>query len=326
MSKLKRAAITVVAIIVLIVAVGFCVWMAISNRTQSGVPIEQALRDDTGNIVAGPNGEMFFEYSGFPGVAEEDRNEDGKPTSYYLSGVWKWNEKLASYPGLEGADVETIPLDFHSVRCKETSVVFRQYSDGFLNVSYTKVDSDRGYGHHYGWLDPTCRLLNLGDVPQQVSEEFYNYFLTNAVPATKEEYLAAVEQYLWEAKSKTEEFFVSGYWVWNEDIVFTKSERLHEWKMSGEFSTGQHFENFWFGEFFSGNIVMMYSKEENIAPAYECWNSNRGGWTSFARRYIYLGETPQTLTGDDYYFFIANATPCTREEFAAAAERYATNP
>lgn len=301
-----------------VAAIAICVWMALANRDPVGVTPELALRDEAGNIVTGPSGEMFFEYSGIEGTASETTNDINGKKDYYISGVWRWNDRLECYSGLKIGTTK-IAFRFNSVKTSETFLKITLYDKGAFHLGYS---GKGGYGNGYGWIDPTNQLIDCGNEPQKVSKELYEYILANAVPATEKEYLAAVEQYLWEAQVKTEEFSISGYWVWNENIVFTKSERLHEWEMVGEFSTGQHFENFWFGEFSGKYAVMMYSKEENVMPAFECWNSSRGGWTSSARRYIYLGETPQTLSGDDYYFFIANATPCTKEEFDAMTEIY----
>ena len=318
MKKLLKGLKIAMGIAVAVVAIALCVWMAYSNKKPSSVTSEQALRDDLGVIVTGPSGEMFFEYSGNPGVATADPADTDGEMHYYISGVWRWNDEIECYPGLRVGETK-IKLRFNSVKTSETYLKFTLHEGNSFNLNYS---SKGGYGNRYGWSDPTNQLIDCGDDPQAVSRELYEYILANAAPATREEYQAAVDQYLWECKVKEETYTISGYWKWNDTFVYTTSQKLVEWKMAGRFANGKDFFGFWFGQT-SGSDFMMYSATGG-APSTEIWNADKGGWLSAGFVYINLGEDLQTLSGDDYYFFIANATPITKEEFDAAVKAWET--
>ena len=319
MKKLLKGLKVAMGIAAAVAAIALCVWMAYSNKEPAGVTSEQALRDDSGAIVTGPSGEMFFEYSGNPGVATAEPTDTEGEMHYYISGVWRWNDKVECYKNLQIGRTK-VKFHFNSVRTSETYLEFCLYDKGAYSFGYS-ADTG-GYGSGSGWSDPTNQLIDCGDDPQKVSKELYEFILENATPATKEEYLAAIDQYLWECKVKEEVHTVSGYWKWNDELVHTKSEQLAEWKMTGEFADGEKFYAFWVGRL-SGADAMMFSSDGGT-PARESWHAAKGGWLCSAYRYIYLGEEPQTLSGDDYYFFIANATPITKEEFDAAVKAWET--
>lgn len=312
--------VTVVALVI-----GFGIW-SVSRHPQQKLPIspEQALKNTDGNVITGPNGEMFFEYSGLPGSALEKPDEGTDNVAYYLSGVWRWNDKLSAYPGMKLNTKQVVSLKFNSVRASESGLLFQQYDDEEeFSLGYVGREPGHGYGYLCGWMDITSQVVDLGEEPQKVSKELYEYFLENATPSSKETYLAAVDQYLWEAKIKTEEYTVSGYWRWNDALVFVTSAKHTEMKLAGIFGDGQPFCRLAFTRLGrSHSLVLMYSTVENAFPDCECWNDSRGGWSDESMQYIYLGEDPQTVSGDEYYWFIANATPCTKEEYEAMAERY----
>ena len=132
--------------IVAVAAIAFCVWMVYLPKDETGVTPDQALRDDTGEIVTGPSGEMFFEYSGNQGAATETANGTNGETEYSISGVWRWNDTIECYPGLRAGDTK-IKLRFNSVKTSETYLKFTLHEGNseLGNPLYDHIKADPSY-------------------------------------------------------------------------------------------------------------------------------------------------------------------------------------
>ena len=318
---IKILACSVIAVLVL----GVGLWFAMQYlQPKPPIPPELALKDDAGNVVTGPNGEMFYDYTGNLGELSESVDAETNETSYFVSGVWRWNEKLLPLPDSKDGKTTLAKVSFNTAANSETSIIYEK-RDTYFKIRYSNGDAGSAYVEGRGWLDATGRILDFGNEMQEVSKVFYDYLLANASPTSRDEYVQEVERYLWECKVKEEEHTLSGYWIWNEDLDFSGSSHLVEFSLNGSLSNGIQFASWHFSYAMSkqsgSKKTLMYGREDGELPSWELWN-DRDGWGNDASRYIYLGDEPQIVSGDDYYFFVANASPCTKEEFDAMAELY----
>lgn len=120
--------------------------------------------------------------------------EDDEPDVYVISGVWKFNEKL-NVPHLTEDNRNwgfTEELNFTS-----NGVVFDRFLDvtawryddtcTCLVLEYVLLSSSSGERAYESfdtpakWLNEAYRTVDFGDIPQEVSKGFYEWFVENAV-------------------------------------------------------------------------------------------------------------------------------------------------
>lgn len=120
--------------------------------------------------------------------------EDDEPEIYVLSGVWKFNEKL-TFPHVTKEEGEwgfceelnyttngTAYDRWFSVRAWWYDDSLTCFSMDFFAM--TSFSGDRAYESYdtpAKWNSEGYRTVDFGDVPQEVSKGFYEWFVENAV-------------------------------------------------------------------------------------------------------------------------------------------------
>lgn len=298
-----------------VLLLGACLWLNFGPRL--GNP-NKVLVTDNYVVVEGPGGETYLPYSGVLGESKEDISSETGETTYLVSGVWSWNEQVSSTGAFDAnGAIPIATLTFatpkheakeHTIYCADGEQIMLYY----LTERMASV-----YDPQFGWYDDTQRIMDFGEDGQEVSEEFHTFLCQNATPITKEAYVQAVVEY---ANKHT--YQVSGYWVWNNYLPYRKFSSMF---LTGHFATGEGFEFYGIesprGYYYLLSRIFDGETGEPTGQS-ELWQSNESGWDNEARRYMYLGDTPQELPSDAYAYFIANARPCTKEEFEAVREMH----
>ncbi|MBR6689508.1 MAG: type II secretion system protein [Clostridia bacterium] len=102
--------------------------------------------------------------------------EEGK-----LSGEWVFNEQV-SIPEDTGI-VNTQSINFSSNGSSFTSMNFTEaptYNVPIISLNYDDTEVGIGVGGIEIEIDVTYSIINFGSTPQEVSEEFYDWFTSNA--------------------------------------------------------------------------------------------------------------------------------------------------
>lgn len=296
----------------------FCVYTAFKPMLPEKVDPNEHLADDKGYAIKDPQGNYYLPYGGETGEVKEDIDESSGKKTYLVSGVWLWNAVLEEYEDAQDGAVTIANLNFKTAQHEQTSLIYEK-GDMSTTLYYSETATGCAYIYNYGWLDPTTRLMDCGTEPQQVSEEFYLFLTANAVPATKEDYVGTITDYL----DSFEEYTLSGYWVWNEEISLSEGVQQLEFSINGTTCNEEVFYGFEVRQQNVNNksvLSLMWMKKPDWPAEMTMWMEDFG-WNVKKRRYIYLGEEEQTVTADVYKFFTSNAKPCTKEEFDAAASR-----
>lgn len=298
----------------------FCVYTCFKPMLPEKVDPNKYLANDKGYAIKDPNGGYYLPYTGAPGETQEETDDSSGEKTYYVSGVWMWNAVLEEYEDAQDGAVTVAKLKFKTAQHEQTSLI---YEKGKMATTLYYSDTDIGcaYIYGYGWMDPTTRLIDCGTEPQQVSQEFYLFLTQNAKPATKDDYIGVIVDYV----DSFEEFTLSGYWVWNKNICLSEDMNRIDFDINGTCCNGNTFYGFTF-RYNSGykRMTLYYMSEPDKPGNHAIWFGDGTGWSNDKERYIYLGEQEQTVTANVYNFFVSNAHPCTKEEFDAMAVKDAS--
>lgn len=311
---MKKKSAIIIGIICLAICVSIIAVLAMKNGSN------QYLTNDNGKVIQDSYGNRYLDYRGEPGKTDEQTDSNGQKT-YYISGVWQWNSILALPEGMEDGTTELTTLKFQTAKQQHSKMIYVQAT--FQNrilaaLYYTSEENNNAYRFLFGWDNPTDRLVDFGTEPQPVSETFYRFLTENAAPATREDYMDVVTDYV----ESVEKVTISGYWKWNEVIypeAMTNNAMyirikgtLANRKVAYLYSFSNGVNN--------GKLELNFAAKEDSIPNFCAWSSTRSTpWDNDKERYIYLGDEEQTITQSEYQFFVANAKPCTKEEFEAAA-------
>ena len=310
---------TIVWIIVGLLLIGVCLWANFGPRL--GNP-NKVLVTDNYVVVEGPGGETYLPYSGVPGESKEDLSGNTGEKVYLVSGVWFWNQQIVSTAAFESnGAIPVAELTFATPKHEAREYTIYCADGEQIMLYYLAERMASVYDPQFGWYDDTQRIMDFGEDGQEVSEEFHTFLRQNATPITKEAYVQAVIEY---ANKHT--YQVSGYWVWNNYLPYSKFSRMF---LTGHFATGEGFEIYGIenprGYYYLFSRIFDGETGEPTGLG-EIWQSNDNSWDNEGMRYMYLGDTPQELPSDAYAYFIANARPCTKEEFDAVREIHLSDP
>lgn len=294
----------------------FCVYTGIKPMLPEKVDPNEYLADDKGYAIKDPQGNYYLPYAGEAGETKEDVDEETGEKTYLISGIWLWNATLEEYKGAQDGVVTIANLNFKTAQHEQTSLIYEKTNNSSI-LYYSETKTGCAYVYGYGWMDPTTRLMNCGTEPQQVSEEFYRFLMANATPATKEDYVGTITDYL----DSFEEYTLSGYWVWNDEIFLDEGVQRIDFIINGTYCNGEVFYGF---EVRKQNIdneptlSVLRMKKPNWPAESTDWTETNG-WDDYKQQYIYFGEEEQTVTADVYKFFTSNAKPSTKEEYEEMA-------
>lgn len=296
----------------------FCVYTFVKQMLPEKVDPNKYLADDNGYAVKDPQGNYYLPYAGESGETREDTDEVSGEKTYYVSGVWLWNDILEEYENAPDGVSKIADLNFKTAQHEQTALLYEK-GDMSATLYYSDVNTGCAYIYNYGWLDPTTRLMNCGTEQQQVSEAFYRFLIANATPATKEDYVGTIMDYLDSFKECT----LSGYWVWNEDIMLEEGTQQLSFDINGSFCDGDNFFGFTVKKQTINDeaiLSLLWMGKPDWPAEFTSWIRD-AGWNDYRERYINLGEEEQIVTADTYKFFTSNAKPCTKEEFDAMATK-----
>ena len=105
-----------------------------------------------------------------------------------LTGAWRFNETLnwPSEYGNRNFDLgfNTTGLGYTNVLCIELNFMYSTDGESF-SLSYQMmtmyIEGKVVYSSRTGWVEETLRTIKLVE-PQEVSDEFYEWLIANAVP------------------------------------------------------------------------------------------------------------------------------------------------
>lgn len=118
-------------------------------------------------------------------------NED-EPDVYVISGVWKFNDTITTIEFENPDEIpEGIPESMHTYSMTMRNITYscngRVYEDGYIEVIDTiagtvevLISAGNVYNSIDGWRK-SYQTVDFGDIPQEVSKDFYNWMKANAV-------------------------------------------------------------------------------------------------------------------------------------------------
>lgn len=199
-----------------------------------------------------------------------------------LSGIWLINDALSFTDEMFDENVEFVS---NSVAYSRFVVIdARIYYETDANSSgYTNMIYDGQMTTEF--TDNAYRYVDFGDIPQSVSEEFYNWLIANA-----------------------QERYVSGVWVFNEVLNIPEGFNLTEEVSFTSFNT-QYNELYIINTIMSGGIEVSYSYwgTSTLMPDAEAVTYTSDSWEAEAYRSIDFGTTSQEVSEEFYTWLTANA-------------------
>lgn len=196
--------------------------------------------------------------------------ELGENRAKTVSGKWKFNETLVCKPEV----LQSIIFTHSGETYYAISVYYTDEDDA--DVMYWALnpewDGDRN-PYYNRWIDEAYRTIDFGSTPQEVSEEFYNWFIANAE----------------EVKPKT----VNGVWQFK-----AMPSVFHD-----DFMEAVNFTSY--GSVFSsmgveGQVDVYYDDTHVYNEADEIWQDER-------YRVVDFGDEPQEVSEEFYTWFTSHA-------------------
>lgn len=262
-------------------------------------------------------GPVYPTFSGNSGEVTTETDPDTGEKIYYISGVWIWNEELA-YPSFEDVFVNMssagenfVGIDYWEYAkdegwfelCYGTTLVVAGEFSGFNGkTAYSNHDS--------GWVSALYRLVDFGGKKQQISKDFYDYLMANAVSAEQSSFDDVVN----EQKELDKVYQVSGIWKWNS-IVSVPDNVTHRISCEVPFvSYGIKCESFGVAPLttydgFSG--MRLYFREEGSQDMLFVCSGAEGSEHNTDSTDLYLmdfGSEPVDIPSEGYHYLLANAT------------------
>ena len=199
-----------------------------------------------------------------------------------LSGIWLINDALSFTDEMFDENVEFVS---NSVAYSRFVVIdARIYYETDANSSgYTNMIYDGQMTTEF--TDNSYRYVDFGDIPQSVSEEFYNWLIANA-----------------------QERYVSGVWVFNEVLNIPEGFALEEEVSFTSFNT-QYNKLYFLNTIRSGGseVSYLYLGTSSLMPDGHDVTYTSDGWEAEAYRSIDFGTTSQEVSEEFYTWLTANA-------------------
>ena len=201
-----------------------------------------------------------------------------------LSGIWLINDALSFTDEMFDENVEFVS---NSVAYSRFVVIdARIYYETDANSSgYTNMIYDGQMTTEF--TDNAYRYVDFGDIPQSVSEEFYNWLIANADQVG----------------------YVSGVWTFNDTLpLFENGDSI-----GYDIAFTSNGKSYTFIECYNtpgpvGDVTMNYYVEKtgNVGSDYD--NAYDSGWANDDYRLVDFGSIPQFVSEEFYTWLTANAT------------------
>lgn len=250
-----------------------------------------------------------------------------------LSGIWKLNDKLTVPDVSLGARLDaTINFfsngqNFHYIAASKTLCLVNNspyYGSYFTELEYDDdADSTTATYYHdlYGW-DTDYQIVDFGSTPQEVSQDFYRWFIQNAAK--------------WSVENNTQaQYSLSGTWQFNDTITPYNPSKGNILSMSSE-SIRQNIHFISNGKTYTRMIVYSYNEflviwgkekyttimqySEGGTPNAVYYKKREPDGIGWGSTYFWHNENPsykivdfgtiqQPVSADFYNWFTQNATP-----------------
>ena len=201
-----------------------------------------------------------------------------------LSGIWLINDALSFTDEMFDENVEFVS---NSVAYSRFVVIdARIYYETDANSSgYTNMIYDGQMTTEF--TDNSYRYVDFGDIPQSVSEEFYNWLIANADQVG----------------------YVSGVWTFNDTLPLFENGDSIEYDIAFT-SNGKSYT---FIECYNtpgpvGDVTMNYYVEKTGIVGPDSDNAYDSGWANDDYRLVDFGSIPQFVSEEFYTWLTANAT------------------
>jgi len=216
--------------------------------------------------------------------SELDKLETTEPKT--VSGVWYFNEQIT----IPESNIEQV-LNFTIMNSSNEKAfgfliypdsALMIYTDSTLESSTSKYQLGEGDGGF--WESDDDRIMDFGDMPQDVSEEFYVWLTANA----------------------SEVKVVSGVWYFNEPINAPESNIVQAINFTIMNSSNEKAYGFIIG---TDQSVTIYTDSTLDSSTSKYYPDGVGGgvWESDSDRTIDFGDIAQIVSEEFYIWFTANA-------------------
>ena len=199
---------------------------------------------------------------------------------YALSGKWLWNDDvnkvdISQSITFTNCDTEYDQISMYKLPEEDAKMYVIDYS-GF----YTYMDT---------WISEEYKIVDFGTESQEVSKEFYEWFIANASPYEEETYE------------------LSGTWLWNDDAFYDISEEMTIVQSinftvgDSEYSSMDYERRLYSEDGKSGYINMLYYDSDIVLTF--------GYVDAIFDEVIDFGSELQEVSKEFYDWFMANAIP-----------------
>lgn len=201
-----------------------------------------------------------------------------------LSGIWLINDALSFTNEMFDENIEFVS---NSVAYSRFVVIdARIYYETDANSSgYTNMIYDGQMTTEF--TDNAYRYVDFGDIPQSVSEEFYNWLIANADQVG----------------------YVSGVWTFNDTLpLFENGDSI-----GYDIAFTSNGKSYTFIECYNtpgpgGGVSMNYFVEKTGIIGPDSDNAYDSGWANDDYRLVDFGSIPQFVSEEFYTWLTANAT------------------
>ena len=206
-----------------------------------------------------------------------DTSGTSEPVKYTLSGVWKFNNSISSFD-FPDQDVNFVSNSISFVEMKFENGYLVYVVGDVMSESAAEVDAETTL---LSFLDDSFSVVDFGTEPQEVSEEFYEWFTSNAKIRTV--------------------YTVSGVWKFGEDVT-ADPEGVSQYVNFISSDTEYALIYCDYEEKEGCHIVNYTDELGKEGGDYYC-----NGWEGYEYRTIDFGTEPQEVSEKFYIWFTANA-------------------
>lgn len=117
-----------------------------------------------------------------------------EPDVYVISGKWKFNDTLVmielenptEYPefmGVYGFEIQNITYSINGILYEDSMISILLdllYQEDNMTTIQVIFYADTAYVWTVGWKNAVYQTIDFGDIPQEVSKDFYNWMNANA--------------------------------------------------------------------------------------------------------------------------------------------------
>ena len=150
----------------------------VKMKSRDGIILKTAGKKVEENIKVTPT---FVDEGG--GNFEELFTYNGEYESLgpIVSGQWYFNKTLAMSEQIEKWENVSFNIDYNGVSTNFKRIWLMADSNTFLSGD-VDLNGDPDYEFYYdGWVDEAYRLIDFGEIPQSVSQEFFDWLNANAI-------------------------------------------------------------------------------------------------------------------------------------------------